>query len=103
MSSSPEQDFLGIHIRAVGTWTNKLYKFVDELTRAQRVTIQTSANKLRLNTPDVDVKAGERGEQDLAITLEPNTGSLDRNRNSGKDLEVGHAAKSFTGHQIQDN
>ena len=30
ISSSPEQDFIGLHIRAVGTWTKKLYELIEK-------------------------------------------------------------------------
>ena len=30
ISSSPEQDFIGLHVRAVGTWTKKLYELIDK-------------------------------------------------------------------------
>lgn len=30
ISSSPEQDFIGLHVRAVGTWTKKLYELIEK-------------------------------------------------------------------------
>ena len=60
MSSSPEQDFIGLHIRAVGTWTNKLYEFVDELTLAQKKSIEDADKQLRLEVPKGT--AGHRAE-----------------------------------------
>ena len=51
MSSSPEQDFLGLHIRSVGTWTNKLYDFVKERNRELRRDVEIAERRLRLEMP----------------------------------------------------
>ena len=52
MSSSPEQqDFLGLHIRSVGTWTNKLYDFVEERNRTLRKEMEMAERKLQLQIP----------------------------------------------------
>lgn len=47
ISSSPEQQgFIWLHIRSVGTWTNKLYNFFDERNQSQnRETIQVQMPK----------------------------------------------------------
>ena len=90
MSSSPEQDFIGLHIRAVGTWTNKLYEFVDEISRAQKRGFEIAEKRLQLKTPGIvvtDVKDKE-AEQEIAITLDTNVGTLDRNGNYSKNMEV---------------
>lgn len=37
ISSAPEQQgFIWLHIRSVGTWTNKLYEFFDERNRSKK-------------------------------------------------------------------
>ena len=55
ISSSPEQDFLGLHIRSVGTWTNKLYDFVKDRPRITPRYIHDTHQNLPLeaNSPDV--------------------------------------------------
>ena len=87
MSSSPEQDFIGLHIRAVGTWTNKLYEFVDEISRAQKQGLEKAEKRLQLKTPGRDVMDKE-AEQEIAITLDTNVATLDRNGSYSKNLEV---------------
>ena len=90
MSSSPEQGFIGLHIRAVGTWTNKLYEFVDKISLTQKQCIEIAEKQLQLNTPGIDVtdKKDKEAEQEVAITLDTNNGTLDRNGNYNKNLEV---------------
>ena len=90
LSSSPEQDFIGLHIRAVGTWTNKLYEFVDQLTRVQKRDIEVAERKLELKTPGIDVtkEKAKEGEQEIAITLDTNAETLNHSGNHRKDLEV---------------
>lgn len=42
ISSTPEQQgFIWLHIRSVGTWTNKLYKFFEERNRLHEKEILT--------------------------------------------------------------
>ena len=65
MSSSPEQDFIGLHIRAVGTWTNKLYEFVDELTLAQKKSIEDADKQLRLEVPKVSSHGAETSPKEV--------------------------------------
>ena len=90
MSSSPEQDFIGLHIRAVGTWTNKLYEFVDEINQAQKQSLEIAEKQLQLKTPGIDVTdvKDKEAEQEVAITLDTSVGALDRNGNYSKHLEV---------------
>ena len=90
MSSSPEQDFIGIHIKAVGSWTNKLIGFVDELTQEQKKNAEMAGKKLQLKTPGIDVidEKDKEAEQKTAMTLESNTGTLNENGSYGKNLEV---------------
>ena len=92
MSSSPEQDFIGLHIRAVGTWTNKLYEFVDEISQAQKKSVERAEKRLQLKTPGIDMtdEKDKEGEQKIAITLDANTGTLDQNGSYSKNLEVSH-------------
>ena len=76
MSSSPEQDFIGIHIRAVGTWTNKLYEFVDELTLAQKKSIEDADKQLQLEVPKVSshgAEASPKEVQSATITFSQDT------------------------------
>ena len=76
MSSSPEQDFIGLHIRAVGTWTNKLYEFVDELTQAQKKSIEDADKQLRLEVPKVTgqgAEASPKEVQSATITFSQDT------------------------------
>ena len=40
VSSSPEQDFIGVHIRAVGNWTNKLYELIGERNKSVRRAVE---------------------------------------------------------------
>ena len=52
MSSSPEQqDFIGLHIRSVGTWTNKLYDFVEERNRELKKGVELAERRLQLQIP----------------------------------------------------
>ena len=86
MSSSPEQqDFLGLHIRSVGTWTNKLYDFVEERTKSHKKSIDMAEKRLQLELPggadDTSAKEIE-SRQETAVTIERN---MDRN---DKKLEV---------------
>jgi hypothetical protein len=94
MSSSPEQDFIGLHIRAVGTWTNKLYEFVNEISQVQKQSIAIAEKRLQLKTPghgiDVTDEKDKEAEQKIAITVEPNTGTLGQNGKHNKNLEVNH-------------
>ena len=92
MSSSPEQDFIGLHIRAVGTWTNKLYEFVDAISQAQKQGVEEPRKRLQLKTPGADVidEKDKEAEREIAITVDTtgNTGSLDQNGNYSKHLEA---------------
>ena len=49
MSSSPEQDVIGLHIRAVGTWTNKLYDFIVEYNKTLMKKAEQAERIIRLN------------------------------------------------------
>ena len=49
MSSSPEQDFIGLHIRAVGTWTNKLYDFIVEYNKTLKKKAEQAERIIRFN------------------------------------------------------
>ena len=49
MSSSPEQDVIGLHIRAVGTWTNKLYDFIVEYNKTLKKKAEQAERIIRLN------------------------------------------------------
>ena len=52
MSSSPEQqDFIGLHIRVMGTWTSKLYDFVEERNRTLKRDMEMAERKLQLQIP----------------------------------------------------
>ena len=73
MSSSPEQDFIGLHIRAVGTWTDKLYKFVYELNKALKKGIELAEKKLNLEI-----------NPDNSIVL-TNVDSIDTEQEKGKE------------------
>ena len=88
MSSSPEQDFLGLHIRSVGTWTNKLYDFVDKRTRAVRRSVDRAEKKLRLELPEGGAAAQAKeseSKQEVVVTIDGCTRNMDR---ADKKLEV---------------
>ena len=89
MSSSPEQqDFIGIHIRVLGTWTSKLYDFVEERTQAQK-NIDMAGKKLKLestrNSTAAKAKEITEGKEETAVTIESHIRNMDVN---DKKLEV---------------
>ena len=57
ISSSPEQDFIGLHIRAVGTWTNKLYELISERSKSSRRALEPTPadhqNEIHIELPAV--------------------------------------------------
>jgi predicted ferric reductase len=74
ISSAPEQEgFLWLHIRSVGTWTNKLYKFFEERNRKRR----RSVIKMQLpkdqeqyqHTEELESAARALDDEDTDITL----------------------------------
>ena len=88
MSSSPEQDFLGLHIRSVGTWTNKLFDFVDKRTKATRRNVDQAEKKLRLEPPPGGAAAmakEKESQQEVAVTIDGCTRNMDT---TDKKLEV---------------
>ena len=99
MSSSPDQDFIGLHIRAVGTWTDKLYKFVDEINKTLKKEVELAEKALHLgiNTDNFMALTSEEfmnddqakgKEEDTFFSLESNT----RNNDGDfcKRIEVWH-------------
>ena len=88
MSSSPEQqDFIGLHIRSVGTWTNKLYDFFNEKNN-----LLITNNNFQDETSRLESLGGtnaipiENSSRDV-VTVESNSSIMDRSNNR---LEVWH-------------
>ena len=54
ISSSPEQDFIGLHVRAVGTWTKKLYELIDKRNKPlMRALEPATAEEVQIELPVV--------------------------------------------------
>ena len=97
MSSSPEQDFIGLHIRAVGTWTNKLYDFIVEYNKtlkkkaeqAERIIRQEQNEDLvfaNVHSTDVDIEQAE--SSNCNIPLESTIRKVDETIDFCKRIEV---------------
>ncbi|MCG8626101.1 MAG: hypothetical protein MJE68_29400, partial [Proteobacteria bacterium] len=99
MSSSPEQDFIGLHIRAVGTWTNKLYDFIVEYNKILKNKAEQAERIIRFNqeqnedlvfanvhSTDVDIEKAE--SSDCNIPLESTIRKVDETIDFCKRIEV---------------
>ena len=97
ISSSPEQDFVGFHIRAVGTWTNKLYMFVDASHKKKAEHTEsaiTDGNMFLTNENAVDVNFEQIGSNgcknnpDIPVIINQSESNTDEGNNSCKRIEV---------------
>ena len=103
ISSSPEQHFIGLHIRAVGTWTNKLYEFVGKYKETLKKKAERAEQILKFNlnveqneTPiltnvnsiEIDIEQSERN--DCNIPLESKIRNADKSSDLCKRIKVRH-------------
>ena len=75
ISSSPEQqDFIGLHIRSVGTWTSKLYDFVEERNLNLKNDVESACKNVQLNLSRINsvtyMKMIESGFKQDDVTIE---------------------------------
>ncbi|XP_065834073.1 NADPH oxidase 5-like isoform X2 [Oscarella lobularis] len=68
ISSCPEQsDVIWLHIRSVGTWTNRLYKFFEKHNeRHKKVSIRLNLPKEPLSRATIGARRGERSAKTVA-------------------------------------
>jgi hypothetical protein len=55
ISSSPEQDFIGLHIRAVGTWTKKLFEVIDKRNKPLNRALESAAATAREGVVEIEL------------------------------------------------
>ena len=104
MSSSPEQDFIGLHIRAVGTWTNTLYEFVGEYNKTLKKQAEQAEKFVQeqndalvftnVHSMDVDIEQAESNDCNIplekSIPLETTISRADEKSDVCKRIEVSH-------------
>jgi hypothetical protein len=99
MSSSPEQDFIGLHIRAVGTWTNKLYEFIVEYNKTLKKKAEQAEKMIRFNPEQnealvftnvhsADINIDQVENNDCNIPLESTIRKYDESVDFCKRIEV---------------
>ena len=74
ISSAPEQEgFLWLHIRSVGTWTNKLYEFFEERNKKRKksvIKMQLPRDQQQFqHTEELESAARALDDEDTDITL----------------------------------
>ena len=105
MSSSPEQDFIGLHIRAVGTWTNKLYESIGKYNETLKKKAERAEQILKfnldleqtealvftnVNSTETDIEVEEVERNDYNIPLENKIRNADESSGFRKRIEVSH-------------
>ncbi len=72
ISSAPEQQgFIWLHIRAIGTWTQKLYRYFDKRNQSgQGETLQVRLPKDQIQRGRVNTDAWEVGSCDMSCDLD---------------------------------
>ena len=72
ISSSPEQDFIGLHVRAVGTWTNKLYELIDKRNKRSKRALEpaTSGSGEEVQIELAEVTESQGDDQSAGVSFD---------------------------------